>query len=142
MDEGEIIADYNKKLYSELLYDNKKRPFTITGMIDAYIKHENSFTVVDFKTTKIEEKKIDTYTTQLQSYALMMEKPREGSLKLDPVKKLGIFCFDPSSMSGTNEKDCKINIYHSGKIAIITKDLNHVQNLAKELENVLHEKKL
>ena len=74
LDEGEIIADYNKKLYSELLYDNKKRPFTITGMIDAYIKHENSFTVVDFKTTKIEEKKIDTYTTQLQSYALMMEK--------------------------------------------------------------------
>ncbi len=40
------------------------------------------------------------------------------------------------------KKDCKINIYHSGKIAIITKDLNHVQNLAKELENVLHGKKL
>jgi len=39
-------------------------------------------------------------------------------------------------------KDCKINIYHSGKIAIMTKDLNHVQNLAKELESVLDEKKL
>ena len=110
LDEGEIIADYNKMLYSELLYDNKKRPFTITGKIDAYIKHKNSFTVVDFKTTKIDERKIDTYTTQLQSYALMMEKPKEGSLKLNPVKKLGIFCFDPSSMSGTNEKDCKINM--------------------------------
>ena len=40
------------------------------------------------------------------------------------------------------KKDCKINIYNSGKVAIITKDLNRVQNLAKELETVLNEKKL
>ena len=93
LEEGEIVANYNKMLYSEVLYDNKKRPFTMSGKIDGYIKHKDSFTVIDFKTTSISEKKIYTYTTQLQSYALMLQKPRKGSLKLEPIKKLGIFCF-------------------------------------------------
>ena len=39
------------------------------------------------------------------------------------------------------KKECKINIYNSGKIAIITKDLNQVEKLTSELENVLHIKK-
>ena len=125
LEEGQIVANYNKMLYSEILYDNKKRPFTMTGKIDGYIKHKNSFTVIDFKTTAISEKKIDTYASQLQSYALMMQKPRSGSLKLDPIKKLGIFCFDPSSISSANEKDCNIYI-----ISVPTPvDENNVPNL-------------
>ena len=51
------MANYNKMLYSEVLYDNKKRPFTMSGKIDGYIKHKDSFTVIDFKTTSISEKK-------------------------------------------------------------------------------------
>jgi len=39
------------------------------------------------------------------------------------------------------KRECKVNIYSSGKIAIITKDLNQVQKLTEELENVLHIKK-
>ena len=77
---------------------------------DEYIKHKDSFTVIDFKTTSINEKKIYTYTTQLQSNALIMKIPRKDSLKLDPIKKLGIFCFDPSNISATNGKDCSIYI--------------------------------
>ena len=113
LEEGEIVANYNKMLYSEVLYDNKKRPFTMSGKIDGYIKHKNSFTVIDFKTTSINEKKIDTYTTQLQSYALIMQKPRKDSLKLDPIKKLGIFCFDPSNISATSGKDCSISVSYT-----------------------------
>ena len=55
-------------------------------------------------------------------------------------KSFEILAFTGSMLSV--KKECKINIYNSGKIAIITKDLNRVQNLAKELENVLNEKKL
>ena len=55
-------------------------------------------------------------------------------------KSFQILAFTGSMLSV--KKDCKINIYNSGKIAIITKDLNHVQNLAKELEKILNEKKL
>ena len=40
------------------------------------------------------------------------------------------------------KKECKVNIYSSGKIVIMTKDLNRVENLAKELENVFKIKKV
>jgi len=132
LEEGEIVANYNKMLYSEILYDNKKRPFTISGKIDGYIKHKNSFTIIDFKTTSINEKKIGTYTTQLQSYALMMQKPRKDSLKLEPIKKLGIFCFDPSNISSTNGKDC--SIYMNTKWFEIKKD---DQSLIKYISGIL-----
>jgi len=110
LDEGKIIGDFNKMLKSEILYDLKDRPFTMSGKIDGYIKHKDSFTIVDFKTTKISENKIDAYATQLQSYALMMEKPKEGSLKLTPIKRLGIFCFEPEDISKAGDKDCNIKM--------------------------------
>ena len=132
LEEGEIVANYNKMLYSEVLYDNKKRPFTMSGKIDGYIKHKDSFTVIDFKTTSISEKKIYTYTTQLQSYALMMQKPRKGSLKLEPINRLGIFCFDPSNISATNGKDC--SIYMNTKWFEIKRD---DQSLIKYISGIL-----
>ena len=68
------------------------------------------------------------------------------NLNLEQIsEKLENFSFEILAFTGSMlsvKKDCKINIYHSGKMAVMTKDLNHVQNLAKELENVLHEKKL
>ena len=78
------------------------------------------------------------------------------SFILKPKKKINLnletisgnierFSFEILAFTGSMlsvKKDCKINIYNSGKVAIITKDLNHVQNLAKELETVLNEKKL
>ena len=97
-------------LRSEVLYDLKDRPFTLSGKIDGYIKHQDSFTIVDFKTTKINESKIDAYATQLQSYALMMEKPKEGSLKLTPIKRLGIFCFEPSDITELGKDNCNMVI--------------------------------
>ena len=39
-----------------------------------------------------------TYMTQLNSYAIMFEKPDQNYLKLNPVKNLGIFCFEPENL--------------------------------------------
>ena len=39
------------------------------------------------------------------------------------------------------KKGCKINIYNSGRIAVITKDLNLVYRIASEIENILTNKK-
>ena len=74
-------------------------------------------------------------------------KPKKRiKLNLERItKKIEQFSFEILAFTGSMlslKKDCKINIYNSGKIVIITKDLNHVQNLALELENVLYEKKL
>ena len=74
-------------------------------------------------------------------------RPKKNiKLNLEKItKKVEKFSFEILAFTGSMlslKKDCRINIYNSGKIAIITKDLNRVQNLALELENVLYEKKL
>ena len=98
------------------MYDLKDRPFTMSGYIDGYIKHKDSFTIIDFKTTKIDENKIDTYATQLRAYALMTQKPKEGSLKLSPVKQLGIFCFEPSVITESEKIIVMLSWIHNGLI--------------------------
>ena len=138
LEEGEIISDYNKLLKSEVLYDLKDRPFTMTGKIDGYIKHKDSFTIVDFKTTNINEKKIDTYATQLQSYALMMERPKEGSLKLTPIKRLGIFCFDPSEITETDGNNC--NMQWNTKWFEIPRDDKDLIGYITKVQDVLYSK--
>ena len=140
LEEGEIVANYNKILKSDILYDLKDRPFTMTGKIDCYIKHKNSFTIVDFKTTNINEKKIDTYATQLQSYAMIVEKAKEGSLKLNPIKRLGIFCFDPSDITKAEENNC--NIYMNTKWFEIKRDDKNLIAYITKIQDVLYLKKI
>jgi TATA-box binding protein (TBP) (component of TFIID and TFIIIB) len=68
------------------------------------------------------------------------------NLNLEQIsEKMENFSFEVLAFTGSMlsvKKDCKINIYHSGKMAVMTKDLNRVQKIAEELENILHEKKL
>ena len=96
--EGIIKTDYAKLHKSEVLYDQKDRAFQLRGKIDAYIDHKDFFSIIDFKVTNINEKKSLTYMTQLNSYAIMFEKPDLNYLKLNPVKNLGIFCFEPENL--------------------------------------------
>ena len=140
LEEGEIIGDFNKMLKSEVLYDLKDRPFTMSGKIDAYIKHKDFFTIVDFKTTKISEDKIDSYATQLQSYALMMEKPKEGSLKLTPIKRLGIFCFEPHDISKADDNNC--NIYMDTEWFEIPRDDKDLIGYMTKIQDVLYAKEI
>ncbi len=78
-----------------------------------------------------------------KSYIL---KPKNKiTFELDEIiKKIESFSFEILAFTGSMlslKKDCKVNIYASGKIAIITKDLNQVKELAADLENVLNIKK-
>ena len=78
-----------------------------------------------------------------KSYIL---KPKNKStFELDEiVKKIENFSFEILAFTGSMlslKKDCKVNIYASGKIAIITTDLNQVKKLATDLEKVLNIKK-
>ena len=95
---GVIKTDYSRTQKSKILEDNKGRKFQLKGRIDAYVKHKDSFSIIDFKVTDINEKKIDTYATQLLAYAIMFNQPDEGFLKLNPIKNLGIFCFEPDTI--------------------------------------------
>ena len=100
--DGIIKTDYTKLHKSEVLYDKKDRAFQLRGKIDAYVDHQDFYSIIDFKVTNINEKKSFTYMTQLNSYAIMFEKPDQNYLKLNPIKNLGIFCFEPDSLKVEN----------------------------------------
>ena len=78
--------------------------------------------------------------------SFILKPKKEMNLNLEQIsKKMENFSFEVLAFTGSMlsvKKDCKINIYHSGKMAVMTKDLNRVQKIAEELENILHEKKL
>tara|TARA_B100000927_G_scaffold189526_1_gene152728 strand:+ start:55 stop:732 length:678 start_codon:yes stop_codon:yes gene_type:complete len=97
LDDGIINTEKSDfMMVSTHLLDNKNRPFILRGKLDAFIQHKDYLTVVDFKTTDMKIEKSKMYRNQLVSYALMLENPSKG-MKLGPVKKLGLFCFDPIS---------------------------------------------
>ena len=74
-----------------------------------------------------------------KSYVLKPKKKVELNLK-DIVKNIEELSIEVLAFTGSMlslRKKCKINIYNSGKIVVITKDLNQVHEIAKELENVI-----
>ena len=69
LEEGEIIGDFNKMLKSDILYDLKDRPFTLSGKIDGYIKHKDSLLLLISKQLRLT--KIKLMLMQL-SYKVML----------------------------------------------------------------------
>ena len=79
-----------------------------------------------------------------KSYVLKPKKKVELNLK-DIVKNIEELSIEVLAFTGSMlslRKKCKINIYNSGKIVVITKDLNQVHEIAKELENVIDIEKI
>ncbi|MEE3082219.1 MAG: hypothetical protein VX308_03590 [Candidatus Thermoplasmatota archaeon] len=74
-----------------------------------------------------------------KSYVLKPKKKVELNLK-DIMKNIEELSIEVLAFTGSMlsiRKKCKINIYNSGKIVVITKDLNQVHEIVKELENVI-----
>ena len=95
--------------------------------------------MVDFKTTTISEEEPVKYKAQLQCYAMIMENPAEGSLKLNPVKNLGILCFDPGEITQVNETDCDFKM--NTKWFNINRDDDELLSYITEVQDLLHQTK-
>ena len=128
---GRFLQDNElpKKISSSLLKDNKGRDFKLVGIPDLVIEFEDkTYGIIDFKTTKISEKKADFYKFQLEAYATIFENPGEiNSIKtplLSPVIKLAILQFDPLAIENKNGMNCNFIF-----------DIGYV-----ELENRIYEK--
>ena len=74
-----------------------------------------------------------------KSYVLKPKENVQFNLK-DLAENIGNLQFEILAFTGSMlslKKKCKINIYNSGKITIISKDLNQVHEIARELENAI-----
>jgi len=68
----------------------------------------------------------------------MREKPKEGSLKLTPIKRLGIFCFEPSDISKAEEKNC--NIHMDTQWYDIPRDDKNLLGYITKVQDVIYSK--
>lgn len=74
----------------------------IKGRFDIVVEHDDaSFSVLDFKTARPTDEKSELYGRQLHAYALALEKPAPGELKLAPVSRLGLLYFSPTRCEHT-----------------------------------------
>jgi len=75
------------------------RTYCISGRLDALIELEdNTWGVIDFKTSKARGPQIPLYSRQLHAYAYALENPARDPLPVGPVTRLGLLVFEPTSL--------------------------------------------
>jgi hypothetical protein len=80
-------------------FDSHKNTCYVSGIFDTLVHFDNdSYGIVDFKTTKPSPGQVPFYSRQLHAYAYALENPAPGKLSFKPIDRLGLLCFDPSGM--------------------------------------------
>ncbi len=74
----------------------------IKGKFDTVVEFaDQSFGIVDFKTSAAKPEHIPFYSRQLHAYAYALENPAPGNLSLSPISRLGLLCVEPVQMDRT-----------------------------------------
>jgi hypothetical protein len=82
---------------------NHKSTCYISGRFDIVVSFDdNSYGVIDFKTSNPSSDSAHFYSRQLHAYAYALEHPAPGKLALSPVTKLGLLYFYPDSVIQQN----------------------------------------
>jgi hypothetical protein len=80
------------------------RPVALAGRIDTALALDTgAYAVIDFKTSDPKDEHVPFYGRQLHSYALAVENPAEGALRLHPVTTLGLLCVEPVAIVGLED---------------------------------------
>jgi hypothetical protein len=94
-----------------------KRTCSISGRLDALIEFKNdTYGVIDFKTSSARGEHIPLYSRQLHAYAYALENPPPRELPLGPITRLGLLVFEPSTFA-----------HHSDETATLTGGLTWVE---------------
>ena len=103
------------RVVSTTLKDNKDREFILGGRPDVVIAFDdNSYGIIDFKTTNIKEDKAESYRYQLEAYRYIFTYP--GSIKkgptpkLNPITHMGVLQFFPKSIFDQDQNGCHLNM--------------------------------
>ena len=85
----------------------------IKGIFDTVLKFDDdSYAVVDFKTTVANEDHLPFYARQLWAYAYALEHGAPTKLSLKPIQQLGLLCFEPRHM----DKDTEGRLTYRGPV--------------------------
>ncbi|NMC11270.1 MAG: hypothetical protein GYA34_00125 [Chloroflexi bacterium] len=71
----------------------------IRGKFDIVLEFvDQTYGVVDFKTSEARPEHIPFYSRQLHAYAYALENPKPGDFGLNPISRLGLLCVEPIAM--------------------------------------------
>ena len=85
----------------------------IRGIFDTVLQFDDqSYALVDFKTTQPKTEHINFYSRQLHAYTYALENPHPGKFSLKPVDTLGLLCVEPVEMNRTQEG----NLAYEGQV--------------------------
>lgn len=80
-------------------FENHQNSCYISGIFDTLVKFDDdTYGIVDFKTTAPAEHHVEFYGRQLHAYAYALEHAAQGKLNYSPINLLGLLCFDPRGM--------------------------------------------
>jgi hypothetical protein len=96
---GAVRCTDSAVLSAPLKIPKRNATVQFRGAVDTtFIFDDDSFGIVDFKTTDPRDSHVRLYSLQLHAYALAFENPALGRTKIAPVTKLGLLCFEPVGM--------------------------------------------
>ena len=77
----------------------------IKGKTDTVLSfNDNSYGIVDFKTSSVKDDNVAKYSRQLHAYTLALENAAPGKPSLKPISKFGLFIVEPKKLI-KSEKD-------------------------------------
>ncbi len=85
-------------------------PCYVRGKLDTVIKFDQGgYAVVDFKTSETKDDYIPLYGRQLHAYAYALEHPAPGRLGLEPITRLGLLVFAPTTFSHASRDQASLS---------------------------------
>ena len=93
-----------------VILPNHTLPFFLRGKLDALIEfNDNSFAVIDFKTSAPKPEQIPFYSRQLHAYAYALEHPAPGRLSRSPISMLGLYIETPHATLTSTTSEISFN---------------------------------
>lgn len=105
----------------------------IRGKLDTIVKFDDdSYGVIDFKTTEVNEGSINLYSRQLHAYAHALENPAHGKFSCSPISRLGLIVYEPQEFSCKNKEVASLD----GDLKWVEIPLNS-ESFLKFIDNLL-----
>jgi hypothetical protein len=93
-----VVSHSGKGVESEpLFFEGFNNGGYIRGNFDTILNlDDESFAVVDFKTSEARPEHLGKYSRQLHAYAYALQHPAQGKMYLSPITRLGLLVYEPS----------------------------------------------
>ena len=78
----------------------------IKGVTDTVLGFEdNTYGVIDFKTSSVKDQNVEKYSRQLHAYTLALENAADGKPSLKPISRIGLFVVEPEKFLKNSKQD-------------------------------------